>query len=437
METVYYILGIVFVVIGLAVSIGLHELGHLIPAKLFGVRVKQYMIGFGPTVWSSRRGETEYGIKGIPLGGYISMIGMFPPEKAGKKARLFQSSIEQARAEHLGEISEEDKGREFYRLSVPKKLTVMLGGPLMNFFLGMVLIMSALSFIGSPQLSMSINQVLPCVQGSGPQGECAADDPPSPALEAGFEAGDTVTAINGASVSTWDEAIERMNVQQGSSVSVEVERDGQPFSLTVTPVWIERAVFDSETAQLSRDENGEPVTELRPFLGVQLQSELRPMPIGDSFAMGIDATGSVFELVLQLPQNLAQVFASTFGPEERNPNGPISILGVAQISGEIAASEQASFEARLASGLLIMGSLNFALFVFNLIPLLPLDGGHVAGALYEGAKRRSFKAFGQKDPGPVDTARMIPLAYAVWALLLGTGLLLIIADIVNPISIFG
>lgn len=424
-------------VIGLAVSIGIHELGHLIPAKLFGVRVKQYMIGFGPTIWSRRRGETEYGIKGIPLGGYISMIGMFPPEKTGKKARLFQSSIEQARAEHLGEISEADKGREFYRLSVPKKLTVMLGGPLMNFFLGMVLIVSALSLIGSPQLSMTINQVLPCVQGSGPQGECQAGDPQSPALAAGFEDGDTVTAVNGARVTNWDEVIQRLDVQQGSAVAIEVDRAGIPTSLVVTPVWIERAVFDQETSQLARDENGDPVTELRPFLGVQLQSELRPMAISESFAMGIDATGSVFELVLQLPQNLAEVFASTFGPEERNPNGPISILGVAQISGEIAASDQASFEARLASGLLIMGSLNFALFVFNLIPLLPLDGGHVAGALYEGAKRRTMKAIGRQDPGPVDTAKMIPAAYAVWALLMGTGLLLIIADIVNPISIFG
>lgn len=424
-------------VIGLAISIGIHELGHLIPAKLFGVRVKQYMIGFGPTIWSRRRGETEYGIKGIPLGGYISMIGMFPPEKTGKKARLFQSSIEQARAEHLGEISEADKGREFYRLSVPKKLTVMLGGPLMNFFLGMVLIVSALSLIGSPQLSMTINQVLPCVQGSGPQGECQAGDPQSPALAAGFEDGDTVTAVNGARVTNWDEVIQRLDVQQGSAVAIEVDRAGIPTSLVVTPVWIERAVFDQETSQLARDENGDPVTELRPFLGVQLQSELRPMAISESFAMGIDATGSVFELVLQLPQNLAEVFASTFGPEERNPNGPISILGVAQISGEIAASDQASFEARLASGLLIMGSLNFALFVFNLIPLLPLDGGHVAGALYEGAKRRTMKAIGRQDPGPVDTAKMIPAAYVVWALLMGTGLLLIIADIVNPISIFG
>lgn len=437
METIYYILGILFVVVGLAVSIGLHELGHLIPAKLFGVRVKQYMIGFGPTIWSSKKGETEYGIKGIPLGGYISMIGMFPPEKAGKKARLFQSSIQQAREEHLGEITEQDKGREFYRLSVPKKLTVMLGGPFMNFLLGMALIVSALSLIGSPQLSMTINQVLPCAQGSGPQGECQAGDPQSPALAAGFEDGDTVVAVNGATVETWDQAIEGMNVQPGSAVSIEVERDGNRESLSVTPVWIERAIFDSETAELIRDESGEPVTELRPFLGVQLQSDLQPMAVTDSFAMGIDATASVFELVLQLPQNLAEVFASTFGPAERNPNGPISILGVAQISGEIAASDQASFEARLASGLLIMGSLNFALFVFNLIPLLPLDGGHVAGALYEGAKRRTFKAFGQKDPGPVDTAKMIPAAYAVWALLMGTGLLLIIADIVNPISIFG
>ena len=437
METIFYILGIVFVVIGLAISIGLHELGHLIPAKLFGVRVKQYMIGFGPTVWSSNKGETEYGIKGIPLGGYISMIGMFPPEKEGKKSRLFQSSIQQARNEHLGEISEEDKGREFYRLSVPKKLTVMLGGPFMNFLLGMVLIVSALSLIGSPQLSMTVNQVLPCVQGSGPQGECEPIDPPSPALEAGFEAGDTVTAVNGARVESWDQVISQMDVQPGSAVAMEVERDGEPVSLVVTPVWFERAVFDPQTSQVVEDENGNPVTELQPFLGVQLGSVLTPMPVTDSFAMGIDATASVFELVLQLPQNIAEVAASTFGTAERDPNGPVSILGVAQISGEIAASDQASFEARLASGLLIMGSLNFALFVFNLIPLLPLDGGHVAGALYEGAKRRGFKLLGQKDPGPVDTAKMIPVAYGVWALLMGTGLLLIIADIVNPISIFG
>ena len=437
METIFYILGIAFMVVGLAVSIGLHELGHLIPAKLFGVRVKQYMIGFGPTVWSKRRGETEYGIKGIPLGGYISMIGMFPPEKAGKKARLFQASIEQARAEHLGEISEQDKGREFYRLSVPKKLTVMLGGPLMNFFLGMVLVISALSLIGSPQLSMTINQVLPCVQGSGPQGECQPGDPQSPALMAGFEDGDTVVAVNGARVENWEQVVLRMDVQQGSAVVFEVEREGNPESLVVTPVWLERAVFDPQTSELARDESGNPVTELRPFLGVQLQSELQPVPVAESFSTGLSATGSVFELVVQLPQNLAEVFASTFGPEERNPNGPISILGVAQISGEIAATDRASLEARLASGLLIMGSLNFALFVFNLIPLLPLDGGHVAGALYEGAKRRTMKTLGKDDPGPVDTAKMIPAAYAVWALLMGTGLLLIIADIVNPISIFG
>ena len=424
-------------VIGFAVSIGLHELGHLIPAKLFGVRVKQYMIGFGPTVWSRRRGETEYGIKGIPLGGYISMIGMFPPEKEGKKARLFQSSIEQARADHLGEITEADQGREFYRLSVPKKLTVMLGGPVMNFLLGMVLVVSALSLIGSPQLSMSINQVLPCVQGSGPQGECQVGDPESPASAAGFQDGDTVAAVNGAQVSSWEEAVERMNVQPGSAVAIEVLREGEPVSLTVTPVWIERPVYDPETAQLLRDANGDPITELRPFLGVQLRSELAPMSLNESFGVGIDATASVFELVLELPQNLAEVFASTFGPAERNPNGPISILGVAQISGEIAASDQASFQARLASGLLILGSLNFALFVFNLIPLLPLDGGHVAGALYEGIKRRAFRSVGKKDPGPVDTAKMIPAAYAVWAVLMATGLLLIIADIVNPVSIFG
>lgn len=436
-DSLLYIGGILFVVIGLAISIAIHELGHLIPAKLFGVRVKQYMVGFGPTIFSRTKGETEYGIKAFPLGGYITMIGMFPPEKEGTKNRIFSKTIKEARDVHLEEITTADKGREFYNLSVPKKLTVMLGGPLMNFFLGMFLVVSSLTLIGSPQLSLTINSVLPCVSGSNLDGSCSDLDPASPALEAGFVAGDKVLAVAGTRVTEWTQVTDLMSVSQGSAVQFLVERDGAEKALTATPVWFERIQYDPVTREPVVDERGFTVTALTPFLGVTLSSELRPTSVTAATNLGLGATWSVVELIVELPQAVYKIALSTFGVADRDPSGPISILGVGQIAGEIASSDVASFEQRLASGLLIMGSLNFALFVFNLIPLMPLDGGHVAGALYEGLKRGAYRLAGRSDPGPADTARLIPVAYLMWAVLMSVGLLLIIADLVNPVSLFG
>ena len=203
----------------------------------------------------------------------------------------------------------------------------------------------------------------------------------------------------------------------------------------MTPIFVERQLL--ENGRPAFDENGFPLTELRPFFGVQLSPELNRLSIGDSLAAGIESTLGVVGLVIALPQALADVTLSTFGFTERDPYGPISIVGVGQIAGQVASAENVSLESRLATGLLIAGSLNFALFVFNLIPLMPLDGGHVAGALYEGLKRRGGKLITGRDPGPVDTAKTLPLAYTVWALLLAVGLLLILADLVNPISLFG
>lgn len=433
-ETLLYLLGIGFFVLMLAISIALHEVGHLVPAKLFGVRVKQYMVGFGPTIFSRTRGETEYGLKAIPLGGYISMVGMYPPEKKPSRG-FFAKWISEARAVHLSELEPADAGREFYNLSVPKKLIVMLGGPFMNFFLGMLLVTIALSGIGGQQLSLNINSVIACVEPSGPQGECAPGDPISPAKAAGFEAGDRVVSVNGEPVTEWSQVIEAFAARSGESGRVTVARGASQAVLTVTPIFIERQLL--ENGRPAFDSNGFPLTELRPFFGVQLRPELNRLSLGDSLTAGVESTLAVVDLVIALPQAIADVTLSTFGFTERDPYGPISIVGVGQIAGQVASAENVSFESRLATGLLIAGSLNFALFVFNLIPLMPLDGGHVAGALYEGVKRRVGKALTGRDPGPVDTAKTLPLAYTVWALLLSVGLLLILADLVNPISLFG
>ena len=426
-----YLLGILVVLIGIALSIGLHEVGHLVPAKLFGIKVKQYMVGFGPTVISRLKGETEYGIKAIPLGGYILMEGMYPPERKPYRGP-FAKWIADARAEVRKDIAPEDEDRQFYKLSAPKKLTIMLGGPIMNFFLGVLMIVTALSGIGTMQNSMTINQVFPCVETVAGD-SCPEGIPQSPAAHAGVQAGDEVVAVGGVSVASWDQVIAELSKSPGGASQVTVLRNGTEVSVTLTPVFMERQVFDAN-GQARFDANGSPVTELRPIIGVQLKPSLAPQPIGESFGYAMAATAGVFGFILELPQQVFQIALSTFGVAERDPNGAISILGVGQLAGEVSSAD-VPIEARLATLLLLIGSLNLALFAFNLIPLLPLDGGHVLGAIYEAAKRRGARLIGRPDPGPIDTAKALPIAYAVWALLLFTGILLIFADIVNPISL--
>ncbi len=161
-----FVIGVAIMVVGLAVSIGLHEIGHLVPAKLFGVRVSQYMIGFGRTLFSFKRGETEYGLKAIPLGGYISMAGMFPPAKKGGKARnastgFFQTLVQDARTASADTIAEGEENRAFYTLPIWKRIIVMLGGPFMNLVIGVVLLAVLLSGFGAP--FTSVQAISECV----------------------------------------------------------------------------------------------------------------------------------------------------------------------------------------------------------------------------------------------------------------------------------
>ena len=445
-----YVLGVLLVALGVALSIALHEVGHLVPAKRFGVKVRQYMVGFGPTVWSRHRGETEYGIKAIPLGGYIRMIGMFPP-KPGEDPRIVRASstgrlgmlADQARKDSFEEIEPGDEDRVFYKLSVPKKLVVMLGGPTMNLVIAVVLLGIAVVGVGMPQSTTTLSTVSRCVlPASAPAGrQCSPSDPLAPAAAAGLRPGDTIVSVAGRPATDWDAVRAAIRVSGGQDVPVVIRRGGTQSTVQVTPIVTDRPVIGADgNAVLGPD--GNPRTERVGFLGVSPGSALVPQPV--STVPGVVGTGlaQTAGVVLRIPEKMVGVAKAAFGGGRRDPNGPVSVVGVGRFAGEIASAKGSAvfsygWRERGRDLISIIASLNLALFVFNLIPLLPLDGGHVAGALWEGLRRQIARVRHRPDPGPTDVARLLPIAYAVSSVLIVMSALLIYADVVNPIRLGG
>lgn len=441
METVLlFVLGILIVVVGLALSIGLHEIGHLLPAKRFGVRVSQYMIGFGPTLFSRRFGETEYGLKAIPLGGYISMAGMFPPRKPGDGARsattsVFDTLVQDARQASADTLVDVDEKRAFYRLPVVKRIVIMLGGPIMNLLLAVVLYAVLLMGFGMPQLSTTIGSVSECVIPATSQSqECGPDDPAAPGSAAGLKPGDRIVSMNGTPIQSWQQATEIIRANPERDLTIVVERDGAELTVTAVPALSERYVFNTD-GSIVEDANGDPVTAEVGFLGVGAATETVQQPITAVLPAVGDNIVRVAQVVVTLPQRLIDVAVVTFGPGERDPNGPIGVVGIGRLAGEVTSLTDVPIADRAATLVGLLAQLNVALFVFNLIPLLPLDGGHVATAIWEAIRRGWAKLRGKPDPGPVDGARFIPITLAVSAVLILMTLLLFVADIIKPISI--
>jgi membrane-associated protease RseP (regulator of RpoE activity) len=256
----------------------------------------------------------------------------------------------------------------------------------------------------------------------------------TPAHLAGLNAGDEIISVAGKPAQDWVQI--RKLLTDTPTVELQVRRGAELVAITVTAVIQQRPQFDNLGNPIL-DETGEVVMAPQPFLGVFLMPERTPVSVGTALEASGKMMAQIGQLILQLPQKVFDVTASTLGYGERDPNGPISIVGIGAIAGEVAASDQAEISDKLATGISILGSLNFALFVFNMLPLLPLDGGHVAGGVYESIKRGIYRVAGKKDPGPADTALLMPLTWVVFIALMLVSLLLITADLINPISLFG
>lgn len=432
MDIVIYVVGAVVFFALIMTSIALHEIGHLIPGKIFDVKTTQYFVGFGKTLWSRRRGETEYGVKAIPLGGYVRFVGMYPPSKQNpnqvRAARtgIFQSLADQARAAEWEEIRPEDDGRLFFQKKSWQKLIIMASGPMMNIVLAFLILLGVSMAYGNWRSTTEVAAVSECVIAADQQGrECTADDPDTPAAAAGIEVGDRIVAFNGVAMQDWEQVSESIRANRDGEARITVERDRQQVELTPVHTMINGVRHEWDPSR----------TVEAGFLGVSPVTELQrggPVVVLNDMWDMTQATGHA---LLRFPLKVYQVAADLVTGEPRDKYGPMSIVGASRAAGEIASTDRLEAADKVATVMSLLGSVNLFVALFNFVPLMPLDGGHIAGALYEAVRRRLAKLFGRPDPGFADTAKMLPVAYLVGGTIAIFGVVLILADFIDPIRL--
>ncbi len=453
MTALLYLLGVVVFVLAILISIGLHELGHMIPAKKFGGKVTQYFIGFGPTVWSRQRGETEYGVKAVPLGGYVKIVGMLPPTVHGvadevtydedgntvvkvrkSNTGLFTQLISDARAAEWEHVQPGDADRLFYKLPWWKKVVVMAGGPTVNVLIAFFLFWGIFATYGDRSLEPNagppvVETVSQCLIPYSEEGrECRASDPPTPAVEAGLLPGDRIRSFNGVEVTGWDQFRDLIRGNENGEAVIVYERKGVEMTGRTNTTVQARPTSDTDLT----------LTEVG-FLGVTAESHVAITKGGPLYTL--EQMGMMTKVTVQalgdLPVKVWGVAKAIVGVEERAADSPVSIVGGGRIAGETAAHDDFELAEKVAFLVMLVAGFNLFIGLFNFIPLLPLDGGHIAGALWEAGRRALARVFGRPDPGYVDVAKLLPVAYAVAAMLLVMGVVLIVGDLVVPIHLEG
>jgi membrane-associated protease RseP (regulator of RpoE activity) len=410
--------------LGILVSVGLHEAGHAGTARAFGMKVTRFFIGFGPTLFSFRKGETEYGVKAIPAGAFVKIVGMTPQDD---------------------DVEPADEPRAMWRFPVWKRTIVMSAGSAAHFALGLAILWGLFAFMALPDQGKletqraAIAEVSPCVSstlfepGTTKIRECTeATDGASPAKRIGLRAGDVVVAVDGQPVSSWNATTEKIRAAGGRQLEIAYDRDGAVRTATVT----------LPTAERIRDRVpiDTPLTEITPAdlqsVGVLGIAPVVPRTTAGpikAFGMTWDQTvlmfKGTFESLKKFPEKVPKLWAALTGAE-RDPETPISVIGASRIGGELGArGEWPAF-------LLLLAALNFFVGIFNLLPLLPLDGGHIAIAWFERVRSWLYARLGRADPGRVDYYKLMPVTYVVILIFGGFFLLTVAADIINPITLF-
>jgi membrane-associated protease RseP (regulator of RpoE activity) len=377
------ILGMLAFVVALLLSVMVHEFGHFVTARRYGMWVSEFFVGFGKRIWSVQRGETEFGVKAIPAGGYCRIEGMSPNDA----------------------MPEGEEERAFYKASSGKKLIVLGAGSFLHFVLGYLLLFLLFAGVGT-------NQVLPII------GEVVSN---SAAQSAGIQVGDEVTSINGVEVTTWYKDVEAIRNSQGKELTLGLLRDGQSITIIATP-----RLTDIDGTE-------------RYVLGIVNITGLKRSGVVESASNSFKVTKSFLsesiKSLAKLPEKIPALWGATVRGEERDANGLVGVVGVARVSGEAVGSDKLTPMERLATFLLIVASLNIFVGIFNLLPILPLDGGHMAVAIADEIRAFLARLRGRPRPAPIDVTVLTPITMVVFVVLACLTLLLLVADVINPVTL--
>ena len=396
------LLGWVIFIVALLVSVMLHETGHFVLAKRFGMKVTRYFVGFGPTIWSTWRGETEYGIKALPFGGFVKIVGMHSLDDPDDP---------------------EDEPRAFRSHPAWQRILVLLAGSAMHFLLALVLVFGLALGVGIANDNVTqlgtISACVPASVSAYDNGICTPSDPASPAKLAGLRIGDTVTAFDGHPVSNFTQLTDLIRpLPPGTPVTLTVRRDGKLVNL--------------HTKLANVKGRSGSYLGVAPAVLFQVASPLGAIEYSGT-TFGQVMVGSA-QAVAALPRALPKLFAKD---RSSTAAGQVSsVVGAAEATGTEVASN-AGWQYKVSFVLLLIASLNIFVGAFNLLPLLPLDGGHIAVIIYERIRAWFARLRGRPDPGLANMAKFVPVSFSLFVVLIFFSLALVLADIVNPVSLTG
>jgi membrane-associated protease RseP (regulator of RpoE activity) len=402
-----FAIGIVLFALAILACVALHECGHMWIARATGMKVRRYFVGFGPTLWSTKRpnklGYTEYGVKAVPLGGFCDIAGM--------------TSVE--------ELEPEDEPYAMYKQKTWKRAAVLFAGPAMNIIIGLILIYGIAVTWGLPNLHPPTNAVVgktACVAPEVEKGKVGACDGAGPAATAGIRSGDVIVKVGDKDVHNFDEVVTAVRPLSGP-VPVVVERDGQRITTVVNVTQTQRFTAEDAKGPSTVGAIGISAAEIGPTH----YNALTAVPA--TFVFTGDLAVELGKSLAAIPKKMGAL-VHAIGGGERDKETPISVVGASIIGGDT-----------VDHGLWVafwffLAQLNFVLAAVNLVPLLPFDGGHIAVAVYEKIRNMIRRVRGLAAAGPVNYLKLMPATYVVLVVVVGYMLLTVTADLVNPIRIF-